>query len=105
MISKSFCFKKLNGGVFFGYSQNMGANEDYYSLSTPALAYARGETIDHILRVSPRIQYTSGKMTLILEHMFSSAVYGTTFDSKQKATDRILTSPILTPVSPRGTGV
>ncbi len=81
-------FKKLNGGIFFGYSQNLGASEDYFSLTTPTLAYARGENIDHILRISPRVEYTSGKITLTLEHMFSSAVYGTTFDSKQKATDK-----------------
>lgn len=74
-------FKQLNGGIFFGYSQNLGATDNYYSLN-----YARGENIDHILRISPRVQYTSGKLTFILEHMFSSAVYGTNFDSKQKAT-------------------
>lgn len=74
-------FKKLNGALFIGYSQNMGASKDYYSLG-----YARGEDLDHILRISPRIQYTSGKMTIILEHMISTAVYGTAFDSKHKAT-------------------
>lgn len=79
-------FKKLNSAIFIGYSQNMGANKDYYSISTVAIPYAIGENIDHILRISPRIQYTSGKMTIVLEHMFSTAVYGTAFDSKHKAT-------------------
>ncbi len=73
-------FEKLNGAVFFGYTQNMGATTDYVSLN-----YTRGENIHSITRISPRIQYTSGKLTFILEHMMTSAVYGETFDTKQKA--------------------
>jgi len=76
-------FDKLNGGIFFGYSQNLGASEDYFSLG-----YARGENLHSIMRISPRVQYTSGKLTFILEHMFTSAIYGETFDSKGKADDK-----------------
>jgi hypothetical protein len=73
-------FKKLNGAIFFGYSQNLGASNDYVSLG-----YARGENLHSITRISPRVQYTSGKLTFILEHMMTSAIYGETFDTKQKA--------------------
>lgn len=72
-------FKKLNGAIFFGYSQNLGASDDYVSLG-----YARGENLHSITRISPRVQYTSGKLTFILEHMMTSAVYAT-FDNKHKA--------------------
>jgi hypothetical protein len=65
-------FKKFNAGVFFGYSSNLSANDDYYSLG-----YARGEGIDYIYRISPRVQYTSGKVTFTLEHMLTGAAYGT----------------------------
>ena len=65
-------FKKFNGGLFFGYSSNLGAKDDYYSLG-----YARGEKIDYIFRVSPRVQYTSGKMTFTFEYMMTGAAYGT----------------------------
>lgn len=65
-------FKKVNGGIFFGYSSNLNASGDYYSLS-----YARGENIDYIFRVSPRVQFTSGKVTFTLEHMMTGAAYGT----------------------------
>ena len=72
-------FEKLNGAIFFGYSQNLGAKDDYVSLG-----YAIGEDIHSIMRISPRVQYTSGKLTFILEHMMTSAVYAT-FDNKHKA--------------------
>lgn len=72
-------FKKLNGAIFFGYSQNLGASSDYESLG-----YARGENLHSITRISPRVQYTSGKLTFILEHMLTTAVYAT-FDNKHKA--------------------
>jgi len=81
-------FDAFNGGIFFGYSQNLGASEDFFSLSTPALSYARGESLHSIMRISPRVQYTSGKLTFILEHMFTSAIYGETFDAKGKADDK-----------------
>ncbi len=80
-------FKKFNAGIFAGYSSNLGAKDDYYSLTTPTLAYERGRDIDYIFRISPRVQYTSGKLTFILEHMMTGAAYGTAFDSKHKATD------------------
>ena len=65
-------FKKFNAGVFLGYSSNLETKDDYYSLK-----YARGENIDYIFRISPRVQYTSGKLTFILEHMMTGAAYGT----------------------------
>ncbi len=74
-------FDAINAGIFFGYSQNMGASEDYYSLT----GYSRGGNLHSIMRISPRVEYTSGKMTFVLEHTFTSATYGTTFDSKGKA--------------------
>lgn len=79
-------FDKVNFGLFAGYSANMGAKEDYYSLKTDDMPYVRGETIDNIYRVSPRIEFSSGKMKFVLEHMMTGAVYGTAFDSKHKAT-------------------
>jgi len=75
-------FKKVNGGLFFGYSSNLGASDDYYSLG-----YARGEDIDYIFRVSPRVQYTSGKTTFSFEYMMTGAAYATSFDANHKVTN------------------
>ena len=66
-------FEAVNGGIFFGYSSNLGAKGDYYRL----VGYTRGEYIDYIFRVSPRVQYTSGKMTFTFEYMMTGAAYGT----------------------------
>lgn len=77
-------FKKVNFGLFAGYSANMGASEEYHSLSTPTLLYARGESLDYIYRISPRLMFTSGKFTFAVEHMMTGAAYGTAFDTKQK---------------------
>lgn len=65
-------FKAFNAGVFFGYSSNLGAKGDYYSLG-----YARGENIDYLFRLSPRVQYTSGKLAFTFEYMLTGAAYGT----------------------------
>ena len=75
-------FKKFNAGVFFGYSSNLGAKDDYHKLD----GYTRSEKIDYIYRISPRVQYTVGKIKFILEHMMTGAAYGTAWDSKNKAT-------------------
>jgi len=75
-------FDKINAGLFMGYSSNLGANEDYFSLG-----YTRGENIDYIYRISPRVQFTSGKLTFILEHMMTGAAYATAFDSNHKPTN------------------
>ncbi len=60
-------------GVFGGYSSNLGAKGDYYSLAT----YTRGEDINYIFRVSPRVVVKSGKVDFGLEYMITGAAYGT----------------------------
>ncbi len=60
-------------GVFGGYSSNLGAKGDYYSLAT----YTRGEDINYIFRVSPRVVIKSGKVDFGLEYMVTGAAYGT----------------------------
>jgi len=75
-------FNKLNAALFAGYSANMGAKDDYFSLD-----YGRGEDIDYIFRISPRLEYSSGPVTLILEHMMTGAAYTTDFDENYKPTE------------------
>ena len=75
-------FDNLNAAIFAGYSSMLGAKDDYYSLN-----YARGEDIDYIFRISPRLEYSSGPVTLILEHMMTGAAYATNFDENHKPTE------------------
>jgi len=68
-------------GFFAGLSGNLGAKDDYYSIG-----YARGETMDKIFRLSPRVTFTSNNVMLGLEYMLTGAVYGQEVDEKFKVT-------------------
>lgn len=67
----SYKLGMVNVGLFGGYSANLGTSEDNYY----ELGYTRSGSIDNILRISPRAAVTSGKVTLGLEYMMTSAVY------------------------------
>jgi hypothetical protein len=59
-------------GIFGGYSSNLGTTDDaYYSVAS----YGRGLNINDMIRVSPYVSYTSGKVMVGLEYMFTSATY------------------------------
>jgi len=72
--------KKINWGLFGGYSANLGSDVNYTSLS-----YGRGENIASIFRVAPRVTYTSGKTMFGFEYMLGGAVYATSIDANGKA--------------------
>lgn len=65
-------FGAVGVGAFAGYSSNLGSSEtDFYTNTM----YARGGNIDNILRISPRVTVTSGKIMFGLEYMMTSATY------------------------------
>lgn len=79
----------INTGIFIGYSGMLGAKEDALWLSNAAnTPYARGYDIDHIMRIAPRIAFTSGKTELALEYSFDIATYGTAWDEKLKINEK-----------------
>ncbi|MCK4360696.1 MAG: hypothetical protein KAV70_03045, partial [Bacteroidales bacterium] len=65
--------KKIQGGLFTGYTKNLGAGEN---VSGPY--YSRGANIAYVYRVSPRIIFNSGKMRFAGEVEYTVAAYGTT---------------------------
>lgn len=69
----AFNTDRIEIAVFGGYSSNLEANGDYYSLK----GYTRGENIESIFRVSPRIVVKSEKVDFGLEYMITGATYGT----------------------------
>ena len=80
--------KKIQGGIFAGYTKNLGADKD---VTGPY--YARGyddpktnTNIAYVYRVSPRIIFNSGKMRFAGEVEMTTAGYGTT-DSKGEVKD------------------
>jgi hypothetical protein len=64
--------KTFQAGLFGGYSKNLGARSSFLGP-----AFGRGTNIDYLLRLSPRILFTSGKTTLAAEIEATSAAYGT----------------------------
>ncbi|MBR9974305.1 MAG: hypothetical protein KFF77_01870 [Bacteroidetes bacterium] len=86
--------KEFEVALFAGYSENLGAEENFL----PGALYARGANIASLLRVSPRVQYTAGKVRFALELEYTSADYGTpeadnkglVADTKSVANTRVL---------------
>lgn len=65
--------KKWQPGIFLAYGKNLGAGE---TIIGPA--YARGNNIDYLYRVSPRILLNVGKFRFATELEYTVAAYGTT---------------------------
>ncbi len=65
--------KKVQAGLFAGYTKNNGAGKNVIGPY-----YSRGANIDHIYRISPRINFNSGKMRFSGEIEYTTAAYGTT---------------------------
>jgi hypothetical protein len=68
--------KKMQGGLFLGYSKNLGASDP---LIGPY--YSRGNNIAYLYRIAPRFIYNAGKFRLAPEIEYTVAGYGTP-DSK-----------------------
>jgi hypothetical protein len=73
---------KWNLGIFTGFTKNLGysdniANIKFNNNSTfTGKFYGRGNNIDKLFRVSPRITYTSGQFNIGSEFEYTVAYYG-----------------------------
>lgn len=68
----------LDLGLFGGYSMNMGTQEEItYKENNAFVYYGRNPNIDNLIRISPRVMYTSGKTRFALETEYTKAAYGT----------------------------
>ena len=63
--------KKVIFGLFTGYSKNLGADEQI-----AGSVYGRGNNIDHLFRVSPRVTLTEGRLSFAAEVESTTASYG-----------------------------
>jgi len=69
---------KWQFGVFAGYNQNLGTAQDV--LVTPG---GLGTNIEHLYRVSPRVNFKTGKIQIGAEVEYTVAAYGDgTYDAK-----------------------
>jgi len=62
----------VQAGLFAGYSKNLGAGT-----AIGGASYARGNNIDRLLRIAPRLIVNSGKLRLAVEAEYTAAAYGT----------------------------
>jgi len=62
---------RFQAGLFGGYSKNYGASKDI-----AGSIFSRGDTIDHLLRIAPRLVFNAGKVRLAQEVELTSAAYG-----------------------------
>lgn len=87
--------KKVQAGLFAGYSRNMGSK-----VAFTGPVYGRGTNIGYLGRIAPRIMIIQNKMTLAAEFETTFAAYGTpdsfgkVFDSKSIVNYRILLAAI-----------
>jgi len=65
--------EKVSVGIFTGYSKNLGAGD-----LIAGSVYGRGSNIDHLLRISPRLTITEGRLSFAFEVESTTAAYGTT---------------------------
>lgn len=86
----------VSAGVFAGYSSNLGS-----SSMISGQVYSRGSNIDHLYRISPRVIFTSGKVSFASEAEITTAAYGsmmqdgTVSNSSNVTNIRMLLSSIL----------
>ena len=65
---------KVKGGILLGYSQGLGAKEDFISVDD---FWMRGaKNTDYIYRISPSVTYTIKKLALALEMDYTVVGYG-----------------------------
>ena len=67
--------KMVSAGLFSGYSKNLGSRE-----TIMGTVYGRGNNIDHLFRISPRLTFTEGKLSIAAELESTLAAYGTMED-------------------------
>lgn len=71
--------KKMQAGLFAGYSKNMGTSDPI-----GGAVYARGTDIDYVYRIAPRFIYNSEKVQIAPEIEYTVAAYATTNSETKK---------------------
>jgi hypothetical protein len=90
---------KVQAGVFGGFLKNQGTKEEMSAANNPV--YGLGTNIESLFRVSPRVIFISGKTKIACELEYTSAAYGSNYDTfyvpaatKSVANTRLLLSAI-----------
>lgn len=70
-------------GVFAGYQKLLGADDNYTTIKD----YNLNDDLSRIIRVSPRLVYRAEALSIALEYILTTAVYGKTWDAKHNVTE------------------
>jgi hypothetical protein len=76
--------KEIEFAVFSGYAKNLGAKDNIVGSY-----FGRGTNIENVFRVSPRIQFNSGKTRISTEVEYTSAGYGNAKDSNKGKVEKV----------------
>lgn len=76
--------KEIEFAVFSGYTKNLGAKDNI-----AGSYFGRGTNIENVFRVSPRIQFNSGKTRISTEVEYTSAGYGTANNSNKGKVEKV----------------
>lgn len=76
--------KEIEVAVFAGYTKSLGAKDNI-----AGSYYGRGTNIENVFRISPRIQFNSGKTRISTELEFTSAGYGTPNNSEKGKVEKV----------------
>ncbi|MCF8297808.1 MAG: hypothetical protein K9J13_09720 [Saprospiraceae bacterium] len=80
--------KKLQIGVFGGYTKNMASKNNIYDWTSSSSYSARGIDIAYVYRVAPRFVFISGKTKFATEIEYTVAGYGSTRNSLGEIQDK-----------------
>jgi len=78
--------KDVELALFAGYQKNLGTSEN-----VTGTFYTRGADIENLLRISPRIQWNSGKTRISAEVEYTAAAYGTVNNNNKALVENIKT--------------
>ncbi len=86
---------RVQFGLFLGYTQLMGATDNYISLpvrptlNDAAVALHRAENMDNTMRIAPRVDFFAKRMKIGVEYVLDKSVYGSQFDTKNKVEETL----------------
>lgn len=72
--------RSIEPAVFIGYAKDIGTHDKLALVAGQPITFGEGTNINHVFRISPRIRWYYGPLTVGVEFEFTRAAYGTLND-------------------------
>lgn len=72
--------RSIEPAIFIGYAKDIGTHDRLVLTEGQPTTYGEGTNINHVFRISPRIRWYYGPLTVGVEFEFTRAAYGTLND-------------------------